>query len=138
MFKTLSELRALEDMTVVVEYSSARGSEIVKAEGKLLRAGAQGVVFESRGKTVIVPLGSVIDLYEFTQPRKVVRRKVQHLLQRRARQHLLDRHGIPWDLVKFTTDQTAFDMHQQINHANLGHQHRGPEEVGPEEEEALS
>jgi hypothetical protein len=138
MFKTLNELVGLVDSPVVVEFTRPTSSETIKTDGMLLRAGPQGIVFESKGKTEIIPLVAIIDLYPFTAPRKVVRRKVQQLLQRRARQHLLDRHGIPWDLIKFTTEATAFVMHQKIDHTNLGHQHRAPGDTRPDEEEELT
>jgi hypothetical protein len=137
MNKLLSELKALVNSPVVVEFTRVGSSETIKAEGMLLKAGAQGIVFESKGKTEIIPLWAIIDLYAFTAPRKVVRRKVQALLSKRARQHLLDRHGILWDLIKFTTEATAFAMHERIDHSNLGHQHRAPGDATPDEEEEL-
>lgn len=132
----LTELKGLVGAVVVAEYASPSG-EMVKSDGKLVRAAAHGVVFEANGKTSIIPITSIISIVPFTTPRKVVRRKVQFLLSRRARQHLLDRHGFFWDLIKFTTEETAFTMHQNIDHKNLGHQHRAQGDTRPDEEEEL-
>lgn len=138
MFQTLRELTTMIGTNVVVEHNSSEsGNGSVKTEGKILRVGAPGIVLESRLKTEIIPLRFIIDLYPFTPPRKVVRRKVRFIVPHQSRQHLLDRHGMPWDLIKFTTDDTASNMHLLIDHTNLGHQHRAPEDNSPDEEVEL-
>lgn len=137
MFKTMKELSGLVNTTVVVEYTRPDGTETNKADGILKAVGEAGIVFESKGRTEIIPWPHVVDIYAFTPPRKVVRRKVQHLLTRRSRQHLLDRHGMLWDLIKFISEKTAFQMHERIDHSNLGHQHRAPGDTREDEEEEL-
>lgn len=136
MEKKMSELKGLLNTIVLVEVRSPDG-EINKSDGTLLGIDVQGIVFESKGKVSIIPLEAVIDINPFTAPRKVVRRKVQAVLERRARQHLLDRHGLLWDLIKFVSEKTAYIMHDKIDHSNLGHQHRPPGDTTPDEEEEL-
>lgn len=136
MFQTMRELMAMIGGNVVVEHNGSESGSI-KTEGKILRVGAPGIVLESRLKTEIIPLDRIIDCYPFVPPRKVVRRKVRFMPEHQSRQHLLDRHGMLWDLIKFTTDTTAWSMHNLIDHTNLGHQHRHPEDDSPDEEVEL-
>lgn len=95
-----------------------------EVEGMVHRADASGLVVRTGGGVVIIPASRILD----------VDIKISSRLQRRwlkvptitvVRQHLLDRHGFPFDLVATpgVDHKVYLEMHTKIDHANLGHNH---------------
>lgn len=45
-----------------------------------------------------------------------------------VRQHLADRHGVPFQFAQESTPEEAMSFHEGLNHDILGHYHRTPEQ----------
>lgn len=56
-------------------------------------------------------------------PVRLTRRWIQGTSAMNVRQHLLDRHGMPFSFIKAMDDTQAFEAHDKINHSDLGHAH---------------
>ncbi len=130
----LSELGDMVGKDVSIERYDP--SEPMKASthltGELLAFGAGGLVVRTKDGVEIIETLSVVDVVEAAPNRKIIRRKVRYIPTHQARQHLLDRHNIPWSLVREMTPETAHKLHERIDHHDLGHRHR-PEGEGGEE-----
>jgi len=108
--------------------SSPRGADDLELEGKVLSADASGLVILVKNKPIIVEARDILDIHRSSLPSKIVRRKMRYIPPWQARQHLLDRHGLQWDLIKMLAVKSAGALHDKIDHTNLGHQHRESEE----------
>lgn len=99
----------------------------IELEGKVVRADENGMVLDTKQKSEIVPVKFILDIDPVTRPpsRRLVRRWLREQTEAGVRQHLVDRHGYPFDLVsaKAMTADALLKMHNGINHSNLGHQH---------------
>lgn len=56
-------------------------------------------------------------------PVRLTRRWIAGISAVNVRQHLLDRHGMPFPLIKDMNDEQAHAAHAAINHQDLGHAH---------------
>lgn len=114
--------------------------------GRLLAAGPQGVVVQSKTTTEIIVFADILDIEEVeVRSGKVIRRMVAALKPSSrnklavrildevemiaARQHLADRHAYPMNLLAGTTDEMALAIHAGLDHSNLGHIH-APADTG--------
>ncbi len=129
----MSELPLLIDSRVTVEVQEEEDTSPWAVEGVLIAISDAGVVVKNSDGSHILLFDVVIDVSKAMTSRKIIRRKLRFITAQQARQHLLDRHGVPWDLTKVLTAANAFEMHSRIDHSNLGHQHRTQEEEGGEE-----
>lgn len=113
-------------------------------EGKVVRADERGLVLETRHGTVIIDASRILDcdVTLRSSVRRLMRRWLRDATPAIVRQHLLDRHGMPYDLVsaKAMDNEAFFEMHQRIDHSGLGHQHGEKPQRGirnTEEQEVL-
>lgn len=123
----LSDLPNLVDKRVVIEMQGLSDGTY-EIEGMVCAVNSTGLVLAVKGDTIILQTVDIVDINEADAPRPIVRRKVRHIPARQARQHLLDRHGVPLDLIRGTSPKTAYVLHQATDHSNLGHMHEAPEE----------
>lgn len=128
----LSELPLLIETRVTVEVQGDDDVSSWTIEGLLIAVGDAGVVVKNSDGPQIVMRHHILDIKKTVMSRKIVRRKIRHIVMQQVRQHLLDRHGMPWDLVKMMRPDSAFQAHESIDHSNLGHQHAAPGEGGEE------
>lgn len=106
----------------------------VDIEGKLVAATYDGIVLQLRTGAQIYPIGLLVHARLGPRLGKLTRRKLRPIPKSQSRQHLADRHGISFDLVKHLTPEAALDLHNAIDHDNLGHNHRAVEVEEDEEE----
>lgn len=99
-------------------------TDYVTTEGEVLAATSDAIVLRTGAGTSVVELVRVIDISLADPATKIVRRKVRPATIQLVRQHLLDRHGMQWDLMKLTRPSAALALHNLTDHSNLGHQHR--------------
>jgi hypothetical protein len=118
----MSDLPKLVGTRVVVEVSA--GGDSWTHEGEVIAAKATDLAIKTKTDTVIIDMNFVDDIRPADPIVKVVRRKVRPVVLAQVKQHLLDRHGYPWDLVRAATPSLAMQMHDNINHDQLGHRHR--------------
>lgn len=109
---------------------SPTGIEFI--EGVLLAAELTGVAVQASKGVKLLPIEAVYDAELVVPTRKLVRRKLKPTSQSQVRQHLIDRHGMPVDLVQSMTNDVAYMVHWKIDHRNLGHQHTA-EVTGPQD-----
>ena len=131
MTVAVAELEANIGKQVVLHLKQEDGS-LKELEGKLEAASAAGLAFKEKGK-------SNLDLYMPDQveslqaapdkPKSVSQKKIKPIVEGQARQHLLDRHGVPLDWAKKASEKEAFEYHKNLDHSNLGHVHVEPEQT---------
>lgn len=125
---------------VILHVRQEDGS-LKEIEGKVEAASEAGMAFKEKGK-------SSLDLYmpnqieEITaapeKPKPVSQKKLKPIELGQARQHLLDRHGVPLSWAKENTEEAAFEYHQSLDHSDLGHKHVAEENKPSERDEALA
>lgn len=92
--------------------------------GRVSAASSAGIVLQARGKTFIIESHNIIDIEEMDRRKRLIRRYVRTIPSgRSAKQHLGDRHGILVSVLNSVDEETAYMMHENINHNDLGHQH---------------
>ena len=131
MVKT-SDLPLLVGEQVIVEMHSSGGDgDTIELEGLLQAADLQaGLVLQTREGSIIIPAIDLVDVYKASAPKKIVRRRIRYIPEPQAKQHLLDRHGMEWDLIKMLSPKRAHDVHNAFSHNNLGHRHQPRETEG--------
>lgn len=130
----ISELPSLVETRVLLEVQQGGDESPWELEGTLMAVSDVGVVVKTGDGTHIFLQEHILDISKSSIPRKIVRRKIRYIIAAQARQHLLDRHGMPWDLTKMLRPDAAREMHDKTDHSNLGHQHRTEGDDRPEEE----
>lgn len=97
--------------------------EAATVEGTLLAASWQGLAVKTKTATRVVDIDEVVSAAPL-RTSKLVRRWMRFIPSWQARQHLLDRHGLEYDLLKALLPDQAKLLHDRLNHKNLGHRHR--------------
>lgn len=124
----LSDLPNLVGKQVTVELETD-GDLPLEVTGQLLAVDiAIGIVVENRDGTVIIKLPEIKDVSVALPRTKLVRRMLRWMPPRQVKQHVLDRHGMPWDIIRAMSHQGVHDMHALIDHSNLGHRHQPKDE----------
>lgn len=116
----------------VVTFSVADGDVPTEITGKVLAVSNTGVVVRFKGNPRIILIEDILDHNEVSRPRRkrVVRRVVRRIpAEVSVKQHLADRHALFMSLVHAIDEETAHEIHEQINHSDLGHFHREPDEA---------
>ncbi len=131
----MSNLPEMIGVRVCVEIDSDTPSNLSEIEGVLVGVSATGVAVKIRTGLQFYSFVDILDITKVNVARKIVRRRIRHIVESQTRQHLLDRHGIPWDLTKALSPSSAYAMHEKIDHSNLGHQHNSPDDPALDEEE---
>ena len=93
-------------------------------QGKLISYSNNGLALEETDGVIVIDLSSIVDIHEVSPITKIVRRVLRIIPPSQARQHLVDRHAVPWSLVKIMTPETAHEIHAKMVHTDLGHRHR--------------
>lgn len=95
-----------------------------EVKGMVHKADTAGLVLRTNGGVVIIPASQVLDV-DIELISRLQRRWLRVPTLSVVRQHLLDRHGMPFDLVAAPGMEVKayLAMHERIDHSNLGHQH---------------
>lgn len=120
-----STLEGLSGKNVILHQIADDGS-VVELEGKVEAASEMGVAFKEKGKrdVVLVEVSQIEEISAApTKPKTLAQKKLKLIGEGQARQHLLDRHGYERSTVNGLTDEQAFQIHEDIDHADLGHRH---------------
>lgn len=138
MTVAVAELEANINKSVILHVKQEDGS-LKELEGKIEAASEAGLAFKEKGKSnldLYLP-GQVESLQAAPdKPKPVSQKKLKPITLGQARQHLLDRHGVPLDWAKQNSEEAAFEYHKTLDHANLGHVHVEPEQT--ERDKALA
>ena len=135
MAKTMSAIVDMQGEDVILELQDADDLHPRIVQGKLLRASYHGIAIQEANQTSIIDLSIVQDIYPASKQGKVVRRRLRYIVALQVRQHLLDRHGMQFDLIRALTPKVAKQLHDKIDHSNLGHRHKDRAELGLDEED---
>ena len=120
------------DVSVEVYDPSEPSKASTHLTGELLAFSDTGLVVRTKDGVKIIDLMTIVDVTEAAPNRKIIRRKVRYIPAHQARQHLLDRHNLPWSIVREMTAETAHRYHERVDHEDLGHRHRPEGEGGGE------
>lgn len=123
-----------EKITVV--YVPPGADEAVEQEGVAQVSNEIGVLFKQRGKTmaVFIEIDKIEDIFLLPDRPKPIKIKVlKDVSLEAARQHLVDRHGIPVKRIEELDDVDAMEGHDCMDHSILGHIHKS--EAGANEEQ---
>lgn len=124
-----SDLPGLLDKRVIVQEDTAGRAEddFREVEGRVVAATETGLVIQTRSSVVIVDAKYIldVDIIVKTTPKRLVKRWIRDTDADSVKQHLLDRHGMPFDLVSAPgiDPSRLLEMHSKIDHGNLGHGH---------------
>lgn len=122
---TTSELPNLIGKILVVQVTvvGVDDEDYREVRGKCLVANAAGLVIQTRSRSEMVNMADVIDVDIEPKMKRLTRRWLGEIEDDAVRQHLLDRHGMPFDLIKSMDVHMAVALHDKINHQPLGHRH---------------
>lgn len=122
---------ALEDLEPFINKEAVL--HLVKDDGSLDEvtgtikiATAAGIGFKKKGSSgvdLLMPDQIEEIGYAPVKAKSVVQKKLEPIEFGKARQHLVDRHGVELKWAKDNDEQTAFDWHAGLDHSNLGHKH---------------
>jgi hypothetical protein len=104
----------------------ASGNTLVEITGKAESSNVMGVLLKPKGRTQfeLIP-ASEIESIEFApeEAKKLKQKTIAVIDYGKARQHLVDRHGVALSEVNDMTEEKAFEYHKGLDHADLGHVH---------------
>lgn len=127
-----SDLPRFKDRRVIVQEdltgrTADAGDDYREVEGKVVAATEDGLAIQTRTSVVMIQAKHILDVEELTRtiPRRLVRRWIRDATPESVKQHLLDRHGLPFALIqpKEMTAEMLIIMHNKIDHSKLGHNH---------------
>lgn len=110
-------------LVVQVEVKDSDDEDFQEIRGKCLIANTKGLVIQTRSRSEMLALEDIIDLEVEPRVRRLTRRWIGETEPDGVRQHLLDRHGMPFDTVRLLSASDASTIHNKINHVLLGHEH---------------
>jgi hypothetical protein len=122
---TTSELRNLPGKLLLVQVNVVGSDEedFREVRGRCLVANNGGLVIQTKHRSEMIQMRDIIDIEYDTKPKRLARRRLDEISDEAVRQHLLDRHGLPYEIVKQMDVQTAVTLHNKYNHGTLGHEH---------------
>ena len=93
--------------------------------GKCMAATLDGLVIQQKSTVELIKMMDILDVEVVTLKRttRLVRRYVEVVTDSTARQHLLDRHGLPFEVVRSLTPTDGVMFHSAVKHDALGHGH---------------
>jgi hypothetical protein len=121
-----SELPDLKGKLVVVQITVTGDDDedFREVSGKVLAATSESIAIQPpRGKLELIMAADIIDIEIMGRVRRLVKRWIEDIDEEHVRQHFVDRHGTPMDLVRTLSDRDALKMHGAVNHDALGHGH---------------
>lgn len=95
-------------------------------EGTVIAASPIAILVKPRGAMLaeLIQAESIIELDVLANPNaKLILRRLRILKPHEVRQHLIDRHGMNFEVVESMNDIEAFEYHNSIDHSGLGHMH---------------
>lgn len=114
-----------KSIIVQVEIIGSDDEDYREVRGKCVAANEGGVVVQTRSTAEIIKLSHIIDIDIELKSRRLVRRWIDPIDPEGIRQHLIDRHGMIFDMVRGIDVPNSVLMHAAVNHVILGHEH-GP------------
>jgi hypothetical protein len=111
---------------VKLDAPNEKGETLVEVEGKAEAANELGILLKPKGRTQVELIeASNIESVEFApeQDKKLTAKTVAVIEHGKARQHLLDRHGLTLEDVNKLTEAQALEYHNNTEHEGLGHIH---------------
>lgn len=102
------------------------GDSFREVQGRCIVGNETGVVLQLRnGTTEMFMLEVLLDIEEVTKVRveRLVKRWIDVIPAGSARQHLLDRHGMPMEVARSLSPDEALTLHELADHNKLGHGH---------------
>lgn len=121
-----SDLPGLVGKVIVVQVEVNNDDEDFReVRGKCLAGNEGGLVVQTRTSAVMIPLVDIIDVDIEPKNRRLIKRYIDPIDPDGARQHLLDRHGLPYDMLRQVSPAESVLMHAAADHGKLGHEH-GP------------
>lgn len=129
---TTGTLTQYTDQKVIVQVKldepNAEGATLVEVEGTCLAANELGVLFKPKGRTKAELIeADKIESINFAPEKARVLKPIslKEVAYGDARKHLLERHGVAlsWVNNEATTEASALEYHQTLDHADLGHNH---------------
>lgn len=93
--------------------------------GKVTNMSEQSLIIKVRGNSRTVDWSSVsrMELAYVGRQRSILVRYFADGETTSIRQHLADRHGKPVSVLNHITEDSARDVHDNIDHTDLGHRH---------------
>lgn len=135
---TLEELQPFIDKEAVFHLIKDDNT-LEQVTGTIKAATVAGVPFKRKGQSGL-ELTSVNKIEEIAlapaKVKSVTRKRLDPIELGKARQHLVDRHGVTVSWAKDAAEKDAFDYHATLDHDDLGHYHA--EKVKDEREAALA
>lgn len=110
-------------LAVQVNVVGSDDEDFREVSGKCIATSPAGIVIQTKQRSEIIKIADIIDLDIVPKTRRLLVRYVGELEEIAVRQHLLDRHGVPFALVKNMEAKIAAAMHDKIDHSQLGHRH---------------
>lgn len=113
---------------VILVYLEEGKDEATELEGTLVAANDLGLMIKPKGRTAatIIDMSTVQDVrHAPVSDKAIVAKKLKSVEFGRAKQHLLDRHGLKLSDINRLSEQDAFDFHTGLDHKKLelGHVH---------------
>lgn len=125
-----TDLSKYEGQKVIVQVKldtpDESGATLIEVEGKAEAANALGILIKPKGRTQVELIeASKIESVEIApeSEKKLAAKSLAIVDLGKARQHLLDRHGLTLDEANGLTEEAAFDYHNEVEHGGLGHKH---------------
>lgn len=141
MSVSIEEIQNFVGKDVILHVALPDGKQDER-EGVIKMATSAGIVFRPRGSSnveLVQPGDAVEVALAPAKIKPVVRKRLDPIELGKARQHLVDRHGVDMDWAKNANEQEAFDYHKNLDHSKLGHFHEvKPEKPATERDEALA
>ncbi len=122
-----SDVKVMVGVNVVIQIDRVdptTNQDFTVLEGRILRVEDSEFAIQTQAKTMIIPLAELLEIERKEgQRRTLTLRYLRKMESSEIRQHLLDRHGVPYDLVAALDEEAGMEYHNRIQHALLGHRH---------------
>lgn len=138
MTVTLEDLQSYVDKESVLHLIQ-EDETLKEVTGTIKVATTAGIGFKEKGKSGVdlLDLSEIEEIdYAPVKAKSVVQKKLEPVEFGKARQHLVDRHGVELAWAKDADEKTAFDYHEGLDHSNLGHKHEAKKEKAAESSDA--
>ena len=125
MTVSLEELQKFIDKEAIIHLIQDDGTT-KEITATIKAATVAGVPFKEKGKAGL-EFATVEKFYEIApapvKAKTIAQKALNPIELGQARAHLVDRHGVQLSWAKDADEQSAFDYHASLDHADLGHRH---------------
>lgn len=122
-----SDVKVMVGVSVVIQVDRTDPTtkkDFTVLEGRILRVESGEFAIQTQAKTMIIPLSELLEIERKEgQRRTLTLRYLRRMESTEIRQHLLDRHGVPYDVVAALDEEAGMEYHNRIPHQLLGHRH---------------